>query len=146
MNYLSPFSSHCLLSCPKTFPWKKRWRKVRRRQQQERTSARVELGAGWCQGAFARSVEPLVEPAPELERVRILGNPTAPLVTCPPAHLLPLVSCDLPGVWHQAFWSRLRQCQEDLGRNFVNVDNIDKQWIFQRADQLVICQPYCVYI
>ena len=29
------------------------WRKVRRREQQERTSA-----PGWCQGAFARSVEP----------------------------------------------------------------------------------------
>ena len=51
------FFSHVCISCPKTFPWKKHWRKVRRRQQQERTSALVEPPVGarvGLQGLWSR--------------------------------------------------------------------------------------------
>ena len=65
-------------------------------------NGRARVWSRLVPGRVCKVVEPLVEPAPELERVRILGNPTAPLVTCPPAHLLPssAVTCPASDIRH----------------------------------------------
>ena len=97
MNYLSTFFTlPPFLS--KDFPMEKAVKKSAPAPAAGTDERACGAGRRLVPGRVCKVVEPLVEPAPELERVRILGNPTAPLVTCPPAHLLPLVSCDLPGV------------------------------------------------
>ena len=86
MNYLSPFFTlPPFLS--KDFPMEKAVKKSAPAPAAGTDERACGAGRRLVPGRVCKVVEPLVEPAPELERVRILGNPTAPLVTCPPAHL-----------------------------------------------------------
>ena len=93
------FFSHVCISCPKTFPWKKRWRKVRRRQQQERTSALVEPPVGarvGLQGLWSR----LWSRRLSWREWGYLGTPLhhwwpAHLPTCPPSSAVTCPASDI---------------------------------------------------